>query len=293
MSSRKSFVSVLIVALLLAGAGFAWLHFRGGSSQAVTNFTPIASSAEQPTAAEPAKAGTPPEGKEVSKAPIVPPAYSPTPGETLNFSASFAKVNNVATLQIEVVGEKEMQGKAAWHLKAGAQTQNPLKMVFPLDDRFESYSDANSFTGLRYEMHLNERGVKVESIQQLTPTAKEPAPIGVTQARVLPGTRDPLGFLQYLRSLDWSHPREVRGPVYDGHKLYDVRAKLTGNAEVKVPAGKFSASAIDVRVFDNGQEMKDAHFTLYLSKDSARAPVLLEAVLPVGEARVELTKRGE
>jgi len=36
--------------------------------------------------------------------------------------------------------------------------------------------------------------------------------------------------------------------------------------------------------------MKDAHFLLYLSADATRLPVLLEAVLPVATARVELNE---
>ena len=83
----------------------------------------------------------------------------------------------------------------------------------------------------------------------------------------------------------------MRGPVYDGHKLYDARAKITSSAEtVVVPAGKFAASKIEVRVFENGVELKDAVFTLYLANNAAKTPVLLEAVLPFATARVELVQ---
>jgi hypothetical protein len=107
----------------------------------------------------------------------------------------------------------------------------------------------------------------------------------------LPGTRDPLGMLQYLRGVDWSKTPEVRSPVYDGRALHDVRATLAGkNQQVKVPAGTFTTSKIEIRVFENGSEVKDSHFFLYLTNDAARMPVLMEAVLPVATARVELTK---
>ena len=70
-----------------------------------------------------------------------------------------------------------------------------------------------------------------------------------------------------------------------------MRAAVAANAvAVSVPAGKFTASKLEIRVFDNGAEMKDAHFFLYLANDTARTPVLMEAVLPFATARVELTK---
>ena len=212
-------------------------------------------------------------------------------GEVLEYSANVSELNNVASLRLQVAGRGNFLGKSTWHLQAFAHTQNPLRMVFELDDQFDSYSDAATMASLQYEMHLNERGQKVESIQRMTATGKEPASPGAVQARVLPGTRDPLGLMQYLRNVDWTKTPEVRGPVYDGHKLYDVRAKLGPASEkVTVPAGNYTASKIGIRIFDAGVEMKDASFTLYVARDAARTPVLLEAIMPFATARVELLK---
>ena len=125
----------------------------------------------------------------------------------------------------------------------------------------------------------------------MTATGKEPASPDATETRVLPGTRDPLGFMQYLRDVDWAKTPEVHSPVYDGHNLYEVRAKREATAErIRVPAGDFTASKIGIRVFENGVEKKDAVFGLYLANNESRMPVLLEAVMPFATARVELAK---
>ena len=212
-------------------------------------------------------------------------------GESWQYAATVAKLSTVANLQLKVAEKRNFLGKSAWHLQAFAHTENPFRMIFALDDRFDSYSDATNLVSLQYEMHLNEKGQAVDSVQRMSPTNKEPAPADGAAARVLPGTRDPLGMMQYLRTVDWTKVAEVRSPVYDGHKLYDVYAKLAGkNEKVTVPAGSYSTMKIDLRVLDNGVEMKDAHFTLYLTNDEARTPVLLEALIPVATARVELLK---
>jgi hypothetical protein len=295
MSRRIVSVLAVILAVVCAAAAFVWLHV--GGQKTVVQFTPdppasSSSTAHEkgPTAAasnEPATTGAPKPA--LAAAPAT--AFTPVPGEVLEFTGSVAKVNNVASLRLVVNGRKELAGKDAWHLQAFAHTQNPLRMVFELDDQFDSYSAPGDFASVQYEMRLNERGQKVQSVQRMTPTGREPAPAGASEARVLPGTRDPLGMMQYLRSVDWAKTPVVHGPVYDGHKLYEVRAQKIGSAEVEVPAGKFSTSTVDIKVFDDGAEMKDAHFTVYLAKDAARTPVLLEAVLPFAAARVELTKR--
>jgi len=295
MNGKASVYVAVGVTLILTGAAFAWLHFRRGSEQPVISFTPIAHATEPAKEAPAENPGTTSAAASsaVAAKPAAPEPFGPPTGENLQFAASLAKVGTVASLQLKVIDKKELNGKPAWHFQATAKTQNAMRLLFELDDRFDSFSEGNSFLGVQYEMRLSERGQKVLSIQRLTTTGKEPPPPGMSAAVVLPGTRDPIGMMQYLRSVDWDHTREVRSPVFDGRKLYDVRAKLIGTSEVAVPAGRYTAATIDVRVFDNGAEMKDAHFTLYLARDDQRTPVLLQAVLPFAEARVELQSKGE
>ena len=217
--------------------------------------------------------------------------FAPIPGEVLDFSATVAKVDNVASLRLKISGETQLGANRVWHLQAFAHTRNPLRMVFTLDDQFDSYSTPERFTSLQYEMHLDERGERVNSVQRLSATGRETAPAGTSMVRVIPGTRDPLGLMQYLRSIDWATTREVKSTVFDGRKLYEVHAQRTGSAKVSVPAGTYATNAIDIRVYDNGAEMKDAHFALYIGNDEKRTPALLEATLPFATAKVALTKR--
>jgi hypothetical protein len=241
------------------------------------------------TAARPRAAGEPANKKESIGTEV---GFLLRQGEVLQYDANVTKLNStIAKLKIVALEKRNSAGRSSWHLQASAHTESPYRMVFELDDQFDSYSDAANMTSLQYEMHLSERGEKVDSVQRLLPSVADSVPQGISAARVLPGTRDPLGFLEYLRGVDWSRAVEVRSPVYDGRKLYDVRAALVGkDASVNVPAGSFKAMKIEIHVLDNGTEMKDAHFMLYLTMDAAKLPVLMEAVLPAATAHVELTE---
>jgi Protein of unknown function (DUF3108) len=302
--SNKTTLALIGMALL-AGGAVAWqMHNRRDVSRAAAA---AAVTAPQPAAmpeepkdratAEPSEAARPsPDAArqpvDKKKAAAVAEAASPLrTGETWQYSANVSKLSNVANLLLKVAEKRNFLGKNAWHLQAFAHTENPLRMMFALDDQFDSYSDAGTLVSMQYEMHLNEKGQTVDSVQRMSPAVREPAPADATAARVLPGTRDPLGMMQYLRTVDWTKTPEVRSPVYDGHKLYDVHARLEARGEaVTVPAGNFNTLKIELRVLDNGAEMKDAHFILYLSNTDARLPVLLEAVMPFATARVELVK---
>ena len=292
--ARKIIISVVaLVALgLVAGVSY-WLRARGVqpptevASPEPTDFHEASVASTPPVPRNDKPAPTTKNEKKVASAPELPLKT----GEVLNYTANVSKLDNVATLTLKVAGKGIFLGKNVWHLQAAAHTLKPLRIVFELDDQFDSYSDSGTLASLQYEMRLNERGAKVQSIQRMTATGKEPASAEATQARVAPGTRDPLGFMQFLRTTDWSSTKQVSSPVYDGHKLYDVRAKLvSASAAVGVPAGDFRASKIAIHVFENGIESKDASFTLYLANDVVRTPVLLEAIMPVINARVELVK---
>src|ERR1700676_139138 len=298
MSNRITFGVVFIAAL--AGGAVLWqMHSRGEVSRASAASQPAARAekARDNGTAEPrdmttssANAARQPVDKK--KTSVVADAGSPLrAGETWQYSATVSKLSSVANLLLKVAEKRNFLGKNAWHLQAFAHTENPFRMVFALDDQFDSYSDAATLVSMQYEMHLNEKGQTVDSVQRMSPAVREPAPANATAARVLPGTRDPLGMMQYLRTVDWAKTPEVRSPVYDGHKLYDVHARLQARGEpVTVPAGNFNTYKIELQVLDNGAELKDAHFILYLSNTDARLPVLLEAVMPFAVARVELVK---
>lgn len=297
MSTRNTFGAVLVV-VLVGGAVALMMHERKEVSRAASVGEPGVGAQPTETAAplalppalnSPAASAHPLDSK---KPPAPMEASSPIrAGETWDFSANVSKLSAVANLKLKVAEKRDFLGRSAWHLQAFAHTENPLRMVFELDDQFDSYSDAGTLVSMQYEMHLNERGQAVDSVQRLTASGREPAPGNATAARVLPGTRDPLGMMQYLRTVDWAKTPEVRGPVYDGHKLYEARARMVARGEaVTVPAGNFNTLKIDLRVFENGVEMKDAHFTLYISDNEARTPVLLEALMPFATARVELVK---
>jgi len=295
----KKLALVLLIALLafVAGGVFYWIMARRAFRRFPVAMNPpgqnhgpnAPGTTLPPISALPRAPGEPAEKKNTSP---VEHGFAPRVGESLEYTANLAQLNStIADLKIAVVGQGTFAGRSAWHFQAMAHTNNPYRMVFELDDQFDSRSDVANLTGLQYEMHLSERGQKVEAILRLLLSANESAPPGVVAARVVPGTRDPLGMLFYLRGIDWTKMREVRSPVYDGRKLYDVHAGIVGREEpVKVTAGSYTASKIEIHVLENGVEMKDAHFLLYLANDVTRTPVLMEAVLPVATVRVELTK---
>jgi hypothetical protein len=225
-------------------------------------------------------------------APVSTPKEQPMPfhtGETLNYRVSWSAFSNAASLQLSAPERRNLFGWQTWHFRGEAHTLSPVRTLFSIDDQMDSYTDAFTLESRQLETHLNEMGKSKNDVQHLTASgqlSRAPAPI----VAVLPGTRDPLGALYALRSVDWQRTPEFRAPVFDGHNLLEVRASRDNAVEsIKVAAGAYSASRISIRVFENQKEVAAMRFLVWIASDAARTPVLMEADLPFGSLRAELT----
>jgi hypothetical protein len=211
------------------------------------------------------------------------------PGETLEYRVLFSKYSvNAAKIETSVVEQRTFFGRLAWHFRATAHTMDTTRMLFAIDDQFDSYTSASSLFSLQFEMYLHEQGKEQTSLYRMT-TDADPVPEDATALRVVPGTRDAIGFLYALRAADWQRIPEFKAPVFDGRRLYDAVARIdTPQGTASVPAGNFPAFRVAIRLFDHGKELTDTRLWLWIASDAARTPVLVEADIPFGTARIEL-----
>jgi Protein of unknown function (DUF3108) len=233
-------------------------------------------------------------GKKTSSAPATAagPAAIPVPfraGENLNYRVLFSKYAvNAAKVETSVIEERNFFGRTAWHFRAEAHTMDTTRALFAIDDQFDSYTAAANLFSLQYEMYLHEQGKSQTNLFRMTGDA-DPAPPDVTAVRVVPGTRDAISFLYNLRAADWQRSSELKAPVFDGRRLYDAVARIdTPQGNVTVPAGNFPAFRVAIQLFDHGKELTDTRLWLWLTKDASHTPVLVEADIPFGTARIEL-----
>jgi hypothetical protein len=233
-----------------------------------------------------------------ARKPVKPPAPASTPmpvmpfrnGENLTYSGQWLSLKDVIGAQLAASDDRPFSGHPAWHFQGQFQTKNPLRYVLQVDDHFDSYSAHSDLAGEQFELHLNEGGKTENHILRLTPS-QLPLPAGATQLQLVRGTKDALGFLYFLRTVNWQSTSEVRSPVFDGRKVYDVHANVvTPRSDITVAAGKFTATGLGIHPFINGKELADTKITLWIAQDTARTPVLIDLALPFGSGRVELTQ---
>ena len=229
-----------------------------------------------------------------------PPAGSPKDlalpfraGEKLNYQVSWSAFLSAASVELTIPEQRNLYGWNTWHFRATAHTHGTARTLFPIDDEFDSYTNAQMTGGQQYETYLNEMGRKQDQVLHFVVEGKaNTAPLaGVI---VLPGTFDPLGALYTLRTVDWQKTPEWQAPVYDGRDVFELKAiQEAENEAVNVAAGKYSATRVSVRVWKHGKELSDIDFSVWLGHDAARTPVMMRAELPLGSVSVELASSSQ
>lgn len=246
--------------------------------------------AQQPAAAKRAQAKKP--APAVAQAP----ALSAVPfhvGESLHYRVAWASFDTAAVLQVSVEERRQLFGWSTWHFRAALHTQSPVRSLFSIDDEFDSYADVAGLDTRRYETYQNELGRKQDRVQDFLAAGQKPWGPG-PDVIVLAGTRDPVGVLFALRTLDWQHTPEFRVPVYDGHDVYHLSARLAARSDtISIPAGTFSASRVAVKLSPATRQVADIDFEVWLANDPARTPLQFQARLPFGSIRAELLTPGK
>ena len=229
------------------------------------------------------------------KKPAASPALIAVPfaaGERLEYAAQWNRFVTAAMLKLMVVERREFFGQPAWHFQAQARTIDPVRMIYTLDDQFDSYSDAITLESRQYESYIREQSRREDLV---VPMATRPSASrgDVHVYLVLAGTQDPLGLLYRLRAHNWAKEPAARLPVFDGRRYYEVEAQReSAGVPVSVTAGNFIATRVALRFFQAGQELNNLKVWVSLNEDAARVPVLIEAEAPFGTLHVELTARG-
>jgi Protein of unknown function (DUF3108) len=209
-------------------------------------------------------------------------------GETLRYRLGWANFANAADVKLDFVERRELGSEPVFHFRARLRSLPPLRTLFPVDDQFDSYADARTMESRQYEFYLDELGEKETRIRRL---ATAGAPRTATGPRVIvpAGTRDPLGILYEMRTIDWKKSPDYRALMYDGNDVFEVRAHLEVLAEVvATDAGNFHATRIEARLYQHGAEVPKTEFSMWFANDAARTPVLLDATMPYGHVRAEL-----
>ena len=223
------------------------------------------------------------------------PALTPPPkeaavpfsvGETLTYDVGWSTYLVAGSATSRVVEKRPGKGSAAYYIVAEGRPLPIIARFYPLYYKMDSLIDSVSTLSQRTSLYTEEgsrhrsasttfdRGARrAQFTVQTEPATEFPIPANV---------QDGLATLYALRARAFKAGERVTVPVADEGTLYTAHFDVTGPEQVKVPLGTVSAWNLRITVLDNANQPVGRNMGAWISTDSRRLPIRLQADLPVG-----------
>lgn len=214
-------------------------------------------------------------------------------GEELHYRLKYGFVS--AAEAVLTVKDSELQFSAphAFHLSAYGKTSNAFSVLFPVENRYNSYIDSKTFLPYFYTENIREgRYRRTDVVRFNHRTRKVQGNKGTFDSPVAQ-TFDLLSAYYFARNLDLRQVRPGRSFTLT-YFLHDEIATLgieyLGVETIKTELGtleclKFSPALKPGRIF-----RKDSRMYLWVTNDGNRIPVRAQVEILVGTVTLELTK---
>lgn len=207
-------------------------------------------------------------------------------GEYLLFAIHYGLIY-AGDATLEVRGDAELNGRAAYHLVSVARTNGTFDMVYKVRDRHESYMDMEYLYTLRFEKHIREgkfRRDKEVDFDQVNHLAIYPdGPVGIP-----PNTQDFISALYYIRTIPLEPGQAVWMPNHSDGKNYSIFVKALRRERIEVEAGKFDCLVIEPVLETSAIFENTGKLTIWLTDDNVRMPVLMRSKVVVGSFEATL-----
>jgi hypothetical protein len=208
--------------------------------------------------------------------------------ETLTYEVSWSSVLVAGTATARVVEKKPSFSSTAYYVVAEGRPVPLLQKLYNLYYKMDSLVDSVTLLSQRGSLYSEEgathklgatnfdRGARRAHYELQTDKLER------TDFAIPTGAQDGLAALYTLRGRAFKEGEAFEISVADSGALYSVPVHVGALEAVKVAAGEFSAWPLKAEILDAQKQPVWKNIAVWISNDSRRLPVRLQAELPVG-----------
>ena len=202
-------------------------------------------------------------------------------GERLGFNLywGFIKVGETV---MEELPNTIAQGQTARHFRLKIRTSALIDLIYKVRSEFEAFTDLGINRSLLYRKNQFEDGTqKAVTVKFDWENHKARYMDSGTygqETEILPGAFDPLGILYYLRTVNFARTDRIEAPVTDGKKCIASSVSLLGTERLQFEGKSHETYVLQSDMKDiEGlfEKSRDSRFTLWLSTDHTRMPLMI------------------
>lgn len=183
-----------------------------------------------------------------------------------------------------VVTARRSEGQ--YELTVEASTAAWVGRFFEARDRFET-TTTRELLPLVHRRHVRE-GRRAFDRTYAFDLRKHLVTVDGLSLPLVPGSRDPLSAFFYVRTLPWSDLPSVRVPVNDAGKNVVLAVARMGEEAIEHAGARSRAIRLECTVEQRIQRRRPVTFTVWLSRDARRLPLVISLDAGFGRVRAEL-----
>lgn len=197
-------------------------------------------------------------------------------GEVLKYTAKIKGIP-AGDQTLRVNGKKLLNGYEVYHVESISSSKKFFSLFYRFDNRSESFIHSKDFHPLRYEKTIRDGGysgstaINFDPINQVARILKDNQQM---ELRVPEGTQDELSIIYLLRTKEMEVGQRYEFPALVGTKALEASVSVLRIERLKTVLG--TLKTIVVKTIPRG-------FTMWLTNDSARVPVKIEANTKLGK----------
>lgn len=214
-------------------------------------------------------------------------------GEELTFTLKYLGIIPIGKASIKVK-EWLYQGREVYYLTVEMKSSPFFSFFYPVEDKVESYLDAQKLHSLCFVEHLREgRHVmeKVTTYDQKNHLAQfhNIRRDRIQKVRIPADVQDPVSSLYYLRAQEFKIDQIITLPVNNHKWNYQALIKILKPETIKIPSGSFLAWATKPSIEREGTPQKGGAI-VWFTADERKIPVLVKARTPIGPVTAYLSE---
>ena len=212
------------------------------------------------------------------------------PGETLTYDVTwsiFPAGEVTATL-------RRLEGHApeAYEVTTRAQSQGFVSLLYKVDNEFRSVFDPRTFCSQEIHKKTNEGSrhkdtrIVFDSARRLAvldgrDLGKPNSPPKHAENQIPTCVADVVTAFYYVRRQPLRVGEQVRLPINDGAKTYEVSVEVQAREQIQTPLGTRYAFRVEPKVF-GGLYKRKGRMLIWFSDDEQRLPLRINASMAVG-----------
>jgi Protein of unknown function (DUF3108) len=215
-------------------------------------------------------------------------------GETLTFDISWSDYLTAATAIVTVKDKRPSFDSTAYYLVAEGQPVGLLAAIYSVYYKVDSLLDVYTLLPQRASVFSQEGGRRRMQVTRFNQAARRAtyemttATVYKRELHLTSPAHDPLSALYILRTLPMRPGESTSLAVVNEGVLSNVKVTVAGRETLETPLGRQAAWKLIPRVLDSQGRPAGDELAIWISDDSQRLPLRIDAKVDVGVFRLVL-----